>query len=141
MLRDKSQGSPQISPIDLIGSPIIYTYIPTPNPIIIGKRSIAFQNVITINIEELKMMAKDNKPGILLNEHGEMPIHVTMEDGTLYTSRPACIEEATRINANVLLELQEIRDRKTVECEILIAECGEYDTAIKMLDGVVKHMK
>lgn len=138
---DKSQMSAQISPIDLIGSPTIYTYIPSPNPIIIGKRSIAFQNVITINIEELKMMAKDGKPGILLNEHGEMPIHVTMEDGSLYTKRSVCIEVAKGINTNLWLELQELSESKKTEAETLLAECAEYESAAKMVEKVVTHMK
>lgn len=141
MIIDKSQMSAQISPIDLIGSPTVYTYIPTPNPIIIGKRSIAFQNVITINIEELTLAAKDGKPGIWLNKNSEMPIHVTMEDGSLFTKRSVCIEVAKGINTNLWLELQEIVETKKLEAETLLKECAEYESAAKMVEGVVTHMK
>lgn len=138
---DKSQMSAQISPIDLIGSPTVYTYIPNDNPIIIGKRSISFQNVITINIEELKLVNKGGKPGILINANTDRPIHVTMDDGSLFTKRSVCIEVAKGINTNLWMELQELRDNKMKEYEALIKECGEYDDAIKTIEGVVTHMK
>jgi hypothetical protein len=142
MMIDKNQqASAQISPIQLIGSPTIYTYVPNEQPVIIGKRSIHFQNVITINIEELKMVTKDNKPGILINQHSDRPIHVTMDDTSLFTKRSVCIEVAKGINTNLWMELQEIRDTKAKEAKILLAEVAEYESAVKMIEGTINLMK